>query len=105
MLGEATAEQELGDLPEIEGHVASKRQHCAGPLAQALIRIPDDRCLDDERVLEGRGEVIGSFRGRDIYAWVRYLGMTYRFDRTLPRWRGVRERELLLEPGLVYVTD
>ena len=61
--------------------------------------------IDDERVLEGRGEVIGSFRGRDIYAWVRYLGMTYRFDRTLPRWRGVRERELLLEPGLVYVTD
>lgn len=61
--------------------------------------------IDDEAVLEGRGEVIGSFRGRDIHAWVRYLGMTYRFDRTVAKPRGLRERELFLEPGLVYVTD
>lgn len=61
--------------------------------------------VDCDEMLEGRGEVIGSFCGRDIYAWVRYLGMTYRFDCAVQKRRGPRERELFLEPGLLYVTD
>jgi hypothetical protein len=79
-------------------------------LQELLRRFPDEIRkvgvrIADEAELEGHGEVIGSFCGRDIYAWVRYLGMTYRFDCALPRPRSVRERELLLEPGLVYVAD
>lgn len=61
--------------------------------------------IEDEAAIESRGEVIGSFKGRDIHAWVVYLGMKYRFDRTVPQCRDVGERELFLEPGLVYVTD
>lgn len=61
--------------------------------------------IEHEGFLEARGEVIGSFKGRDIYAWVAYLGMKYRFDRTVPRCRDVGEGELFLEPGIVYVTD
>lgn len=61
--------------------------------------------VDRDEALEARGEVIGSFCGRDIYAWVRYLGMTYRFDCAVQKPRGPRERELFLAPGLVYVAD
>jgi hypothetical protein len=61
--------------------------------------------IEREEMLEGRGEVIGSFCGRDIYAWVRYLGMTYRFECAVHKPRSPRERELVLQPGLVYVTD
>jgi len=61
--------------------------------------------IDREEALEERGEVIGVFAGRAIYAWVVYLGMKYRFDRTVPRRYAPMERELYLEPGLVYLTD
>jgi hypothetical protein len=51
--------------------------------------------------------VIGEYRGREIYAWVVFMGMRYRFDRVAQRayrdW--VAEGELFLEPGLIYVTD
>lgn len=63
--------------------------------------------IDDERVLEARGEVIGRYQGREIHAFVVYLGIKYFFGRTeqAKYRRHVRERELWLEPGLVYVTD
>jgi hypothetical protein len=63
--------------------------------------------IEDERVLEARGEVIGRWQGRDIHAFVVYMGIKYLFGRIeqAKYRRRVRERELWLEPGLVYVTD
>lgn len=60
-----------------------------------------------EEALEGHAAVIGHYAGHEIYAWVQFMGMRYRFDRIARRsyrhWVGARE--LFLEPGLVYVTD
>lgn len=50
-------------------------------------------------------EVIGSHRGCDIHACVIFMGMKYRFERIATPSYQVRSRELLLAPGLVYVTD
>jgi hypothetical protein len=63
--------------------------------------------IQREEVLEDRSEVIGRYHGRDIYASVVFMGMRYRFDRVAPRVYRYRvaERELFLEPGLIYVTD
>ena len=60
-----------------------------------------------EEALERRSGVIGYFDGRKIYASVSFMGMEYRFDRvTGPAYRrSVHERELYLDPGLVYLTD
>lgn len=60
-----------------------------------------------EEVVRREGEVIGKYLGREIPAQLVFLGMRYRFDRiTAPSYRDwVGERELYLEPGLVYVTD
>lgn len=51
------------------------------------------------------GEIIGRYRGEDIHASLHFMGLTYRFDRIAPPRYGVGRRELLLPPGLVYVTD
>lgn len=63
--------------------------------------------IRSEEALERRSEVIGYFAGRKIYACVVFMGMEYRFDRvTGPAGRRlVHERELYLEPGLLYLTD
>jgi hypothetical protein len=63
--------------------------------------------IRSEQVLERRSGVIGYFAGREIYASVVFMGMEYRFDRvTGPAYRrSVHERELYLEPGLLYLTD
>lgn len=57
--------------------------------------------------LDARAAVIGHYDGCEIYAWVQYMGMRYRYDRVERRsyrhWVG--PCELYLEPGLVYVTD
>lgn len=60
-----------------------------------------------EEVLEEKSAVIGYYAGREIYASVTFKGMVYRFDRVaLSSYRSrVCERELFLEPGLVYTTD
>lgn len=58
-------------------------------------------------VLQEKSAVIGHYDGREIYASVTFMGMVYRFDRIVtPSYRAsVCERELFLEPGLLYVTD
>ena len=63
--------------------------------------------MESAHELELSGEVLGSYQDRPIHAWIGFLGMVYRFDRVAPRAyrRRVAERELYLEPGLVYVTD
>lgn len=63
--------------------------------------------MESARELELSEEVVGSYQDRPIHAWIGFLGMTYRFDRVAPRAyrRRVAQRELFLEPGLVYVTD
>lgn len=77
-------------------------------------RLTDPRYLREqgvvirrEEVLESRHGVIGTFKGREIYAEVTFMGMRYRFDRVVaPSYRSeVGRRELFLEPGLVYLTD
>lgn len=56
--------------------------------------------------LDAVAEVIGRFNGADIYRYVVFKGMRYDFDHIVPVHlpREVRERELFLEPGVVYVT-
>lgn len=63
--------------------------------------------IDGEHELDASAEVIGYYDGRRIYAWVQFMGMRYRFDRVAPPWyrHWVGERELFLDPGLVYLTD
>lgn len=60
-------------------------------------------CRED--AVQYSAEVIGSYRGRDIHESVRFMGMKYRFERVATPSYQVRSRELLLAPGLVYVTD
>jgi hypothetical protein len=56
--------------------------------------------------LDAVAEVIGRYDGADIYRYVVFKGMRYDFDHIVPVHlpREVRERELFLEPGVVYVT-
>ena len=56
-------------------------------------------------VVEYSGEVIGSYRGCDIRESVVFMGMRYRFERVANPSCPVKARELLIAPGLVYVTD
>jgi hypothetical protein len=63
--------------------------------------------LASEDEVEARSEVIGHYAGRAIYAWVQFMGMRYRFHGvTRASYRDhVGERELFMEPGVLYVTD
>ena len=79
-----------------------------------LRRLSDPRHIRDsgvaierESVIERRGEVVGFYWGREIYAEVIFMDMVYRFDRVAPQTYRylVGPRELYLEPGLVYVTQ
>ena len=56
--------------------------------------------------LDAVAEVIGRYNGADIYRYVVFKGMRYEFDHIVPPHlpRQVHERELFLEPGVVYVT-
>jgi hypothetical protein len=59
----------------------------------------------DQRVLDARGAVIGSFAGAPIHASLVFKGSVYRFSRTVPpsyRDRVGRD-ELYLDPGLIYI--
>jgi hypothetical protein len=58
-----------------------------------------------EEVVEFSGEVIGHYRGRAIREAVVFMGMDYRFARIVAPSYNVQARELLLPPGLLYVTD
>lgn len=60
-----------------------------------------------ESALAGHAGCIGEYNGHEIWATVTFMGMTYRFSRVAPpSYRGnIHERELYLEPGLVYLTD
>jgi hypothetical protein len=60
-----------------------------------------------EEILEAHSEPIANYFGHEIWGTVTFMGMVYRFDRVAgSRYRAhVRERELYLDPGLVYVTD
>lgn len=60
-----------------------------------------------EDALQEHTAEVGRYRDRPIWASVTFLGMCYRFDRVVPRsyrW-SISERELFLEPGLVYITE
>ena len=58
-----------------------------------------------EEILEGRGEVIGRYCGRNIPGALVFMGMQYRFSGIVPSAYRVKSRELLLAPGLLYQTD
>lgn len=77
-----------------------------------LRRLSDPRYLRRQGVVICRGEilqrggpVIGRYRDEDIYASVLFMSMEYRFDRIAAPSCPIGARELLLPPGLVYVTD
>lgn len=56
--------------------------------------------------LDAVADVIGRYNGAEIYRFVVFKGMHYEFDHIVPPLlpREVHEKELLLEPGVVYVT-
>jgi hypothetical protein len=59
-----------------------------------------------EEVLEETAHEVGRYKGHAIWETVTFMGMTYRFDRIVPRayrW-SIGERELYLDPGLIYIT-
>jgi hypothetical protein len=58
------------------------------------------------KALDAVAEVIGRYNGTDIYRYVIFKGMRYEFDHIIPLGlpRQVGENELLIEPGVVYVT-
>lgn len=58
-----------------------------------------------EEILEGCGEVIGRYCGRDIPSALVFMGMQYRFAGVVPFAYRVKSCELLLAPGLLYRTD
>lgn len=60
-------------------------------------------CRED--VVQYSDEVIGSYRGCAIHESVIFMGMRYRFERIASPSCEIKTRELLLAPGLVYVTD
>jgi hypothetical protein len=58
------------------------------------------------KALDGVADVIGRYRGSEIYSYVVFKGMRYEYDRiTAPaaKWQ-VRERELFIPPGVIYRT-
>jgi hypothetical protein len=63
--------------------------------------------LSRDELCERCGEVIGHLRGVPIHAFVTFMGMEYRFERVVrAEYRErIGERQLLLEPGLLYLTD
>jgi hypothetical protein len=60
-----------------------------------------------ESALSGHEGCLGQYEGHEIWATVTFKGMTYRFSRVArPGYRqSIHERELYLDPGLVYLTD
>ena len=58
-----------------------------------------------EEILEHVGETVGQYRGREIPAAVVFMGMHYRFAGVVHPAYQVKSRELVLAPGLLYVTD
>ena len=58
-----------------------------------------------EEILERTGSIVGHYRGRDIPGTVVFMGMQYRFAGIVPPAYQVKARELVLAPGLVYLTD
>jgi hypothetical protein len=60
-------------------------------------------CRDD--AVDYSGDVIGSYRGCAIHEAVVFMGMRYRFERITSPCCPIKARELLIAPGLVYVTD
>lgn len=58
------------------------------------------------RALDSVAEVIGRYRGSEIYRYVVFKGMRYEYDRvTAPAAKGqVRARELFIPPGVIYRT-
>jgi hypothetical protein len=58
-----------------------------------------------EDILERSDEIIGRYRGRDIPGALVIMGMHCRFAGIVPPGYRVKTRELLLPPGLLYLTD
>jgi hypothetical protein len=58
-----------------------------------------------EDIVEHGNEIIGRYRGRDIADALVFMGMHYRFAGIVPPAYRVKTRELLLPPGLLYLTD
>lgn len=58
-------------------------------------------------VLDAVAEVIGRYNGAEIYRYVVFKGMRYEYDHIVPTHlpREVHERELFLDPGVVYLTN
>jgi hypothetical protein len=59
-----------------------------------------------ERACE-REQPIGRYKGRPVWARVRFKGLVYRFDHIIEgaKREYIGPGELFLEPGLVYVAD
>lgn len=60
-----------------------------------------------ESALTAHSGSVGLYQGHEIWETVTFKGMTYRFSRVArPGYRQrIHERELYLDPGLVYLTD
>ncbi|HEY3074888.1 MAG TPA: hypothetical protein VGJ74_06930 [Burkholderiales bacterium] len=60
--------------------------------------------IESEAELDAAAPPIGSYRGDEIHAWVRYCGTRYDFSHIAPpRYRlRVKPDELFLAPGVVY---
>jgi hypothetical protein len=56
------------------------------------------------KALDSVADVIGCYRGSEIYRYVVFKGMRYEYDRITPARARLRERELLMPPGVIYRT-
>jgi hypothetical protein len=56
-------------------------------------------------VVERSGAIVGRYREHEISEALVFMGMRYRFAGIVPASHRVKARELVLPPGLLYLTD
>ena len=56
------------------------------------------------KALDSVADVIGRYRESEIYRYVVFKGMRYEYDRITPARARLKERELLIPPGVIYRT-
>jgi len=76
---------------------SERRQHPAFLKRQPIVVVT-------LKALDSVADVIGRFRGAEIYSYVIFKGMRYEYDRITNQVVKLREMELLLPPGVIYRT-
>lgn len=63
--------------------------------------------MSRKQIPREHAEVIGYYQDCEIYAWVGFQGVRYRYERVVGHAYSSRvaERELFIEPGLLYVAE